>query len=36
MDKILIKDLKVTGIIGIYEQERTTPQEISKRQGCSA
>ena len=28
MDKILIKDLKVTGIIGIYEQERTTPQEM--------
>ena len=28
MDKILIKDLRVTGIIGIYEHERTTPQEV--------
>ena len=28
MDKILIKDLRVTGIIGIYEHERTTPQEM--------
>jgi len=28
MDKILIKDLRVMGIIGIHEHERTTPQEI--------
>jgi FolB domain-containing protein len=28
MDKILIKDLRVTGIIGIYEHERHTPQEM--------
>ena len=28
MDKILIKDLRVTGIIGIYERERITPQEM--------
>lgn len=28
MDKIIIKDLRVTGIIGIYDFERTTPQEI--------
>lgn len=28
MDKIIIKDLRVTGIIGIYKHERTTPQEI--------
>ncbi len=28
MDKIIIKDLRVTGIIGIYDHERTTPQEI--------
>jgi FolB domain-containing protein len=28
MDKIIIKDLRVTGIIGIYEHERTTPQEM--------
>jgi len=28
MDKILIKDLHVDGIIGIYEYERITPQEI--------
>jgi FolB domain-containing protein len=28
MDKIIIKDLRVTGIIGIYEHERITPQEI--------
>ena len=28
MDKILIKDLKVTGIIGIYDLERITPQEM--------
>jgi FolB domain-containing protein len=28
MDKIIIKDLRATGIIGIYEHERTTPQEM--------
>jgi FolB domain-containing protein len=28
MDKILIKNLQVTGIIGIYEHERTTPQKM--------
>jgi FolB domain-containing protein len=28
MDKIIIKDLRVTGIIGIYDYERTTPQEM--------
>ena len=28
MDKIIIKDLKVIGIIGIYDQERITPQEM--------
>ena len=28
MDKIIIRDLKVTGIIGIYDQERITPQEM--------
>jgi FolB domain-containing protein len=28
MDRIIIKDLRVTGIIGIYEHERTAPQEI--------
>jgi FolB domain-containing protein len=28
MDKVFIKDLRVTGIIGIYEYERTTPQEM--------
>ena len=28
MDKIIIKDLRVKGIIGIYEHERTSPQEI--------
>ena len=28
MDKIIIKDLKGTGIIGIYDQERLTPQEL--------
>lgn len=28
MDKILIKNLRVTGIIGIYDYERTTPQEM--------
>jgi FolB domain-containing protein len=28
MDKIIIKNLRVTGIIGIYEHERTTPQEM--------
>jgi len=28
MDKIIIKDLRVTGIIGIYDYERITPQEI--------
>lgn len=28
MDKILIHQLKVTGIIGIYDHERSTPQEF--------
>ena len=28
MDKIIIKDLRVTGIIGIYDYERTNPQEM--------
>jgi FolB domain-containing protein len=28
MDKVFIKDLRVSGIIGIYERERNTPQEI--------
>lgn len=28
MDKVFIKDLRVTGIIGIYEHERITPQEM--------
>jgi FolB domain-containing protein len=28
MDKIIIKDLRVTGILGIYDFERITPQEI--------
>lgn len=28
MDKILIKDLRVTGIIGIHAHERVTPQEM--------
>ena len=28
MDKIIIKDLRVNGIIGIYENERNNPQEI--------
>ncbi len=28
MDKVFIKDLRVTGIIGIYDHERITPQEI--------
>ncbi len=28
MDKIIIKDLRVTAIIGIYEHERVTPQEM--------
>lgn len=28
MDKVFIKDLRLTGIIGIYKQERTTPQEM--------
>lgn len=28
MDKILIKDLRVIGIIGIHPNERVTPQEI--------
>lgn len=28
MDKVLIKDLRVTGIIGIHEHERVTPQEM--------
>ncbi len=28
MDKILIKDLRVNAIIGIYAHERTTPQEM--------
>ncbi len=28
MDKIIIKDLRVNGIIGIYAHERVTPQEM--------
>jgi FolB domain-containing protein len=28
MDKIIIKDLHARGIIGIYEHERTAPQEM--------
>jgi FolB domain-containing protein len=28
MDKILIRDLRVTGIIGIHDDERNTPQEM--------
>ena len=28
LDRILIKDLRVTGIIGINPEERVTPQEI--------
>lgn len=28
MDKILIKDLRVNAILGIYAHERTTPQEL--------
>jgi FolB domain-containing protein len=28
MDKIIIKDLRVNGIIGIYAHERTAPQEM--------
>jgi len=28
MDKVFIKDLKATGIIGIYPHERETPQEM--------
>lgn len=28
MDKIIIKDLRVIGIIGIYDRERVTPQEM--------
>ena len=28
MDKVFIKDLRITGLIGIYEHERTTPQEM--------
>jgi len=28
MDKIIIKDLRVSGIIGIYDHERVSPQEI--------
>jgi FolB domain-containing protein len=28
MDKVLIKDLRVIAIVGIYEHERTTPQEL--------
>jgi FolB domain-containing protein len=28
MDKVIIKDLRVTGIIGIYDFERITPQEM--------
>lgn len=28
MDKVLIKDLRVRGIIGIYDYERITPQEM--------
>ena len=28
MDKVFIKDLKVNGILGIHDWERTTPREI--------
>jgi len=28
MDKIVIRDLRVKGILGIYAHERVTPQEI--------
>ena len=28
MDKILIKDLRATGIIGIHDYERSAPQEM--------
>jgi len=28
MDKIIIKDLRATGIIGIYDHERNIPQEM--------
>jgi FolB domain-containing protein len=28
MDKIIIKDLRVNAIIGIYDHERVTPQEL--------
>jgi len=28
MDKVIIKDLRVTGILGIHDRERTTPREI--------
>ena len=28
MDKIIVKDLRVNGIIGIYDHERVTPQEM--------
>ena len=28
MDKIIIRDLKAIGIIGIYDQERVIPQEM--------
>ncbi len=28
MDKIIIKDLRVRGILGIHDWERTTPREI--------
>ncbi len=28
MDQVLIKDLRVRGIVGIHQFERTTPQEI--------
>lgn len=28
MDKVFIKDLRISGIIGIYEHERHTPQEM--------
>lgn len=28
MDKVIIKDLKIKTIIGIYDHERTNPQEV--------
>jgi FolB domain-containing protein len=28
MDKVLIQNLNVKGILGVYERERTTPREI--------